>query len=140
MYGASYARALFFIFPRSLYPEKPANFAYQLAALYEPGENTSFGATQLGELYANFGPVSVLLLPFVTVLILGASEKLGKVTEKHGLLSGVLFLLSIWFARSTFEDNFITFLFALLLIWALRLERDLLSWKQPRPISAIASV
>jgi len=139
MYGASYLRALFFLVPRHLYPEKPAGFAERLAAIYEPGQITSMGGTQLGELYANFGILSVLLLPFITVLIFLLSEKLRQKFEKHGLLLAVLFLLSIWFARSTFADNFITFLFALVLIWGLRLERGLCFPKQLSETSLLVS-
>jgi hypothetical protein len=125
MYGASYGRAAFFMVPRRFYPEKPPSFAEQLAIIYEPGEITSVAVTQLGELYANFGVLSVLLLPFVTVVILLLSEMLTRKIEKRVLLSGVLFLLSIWLARAAFVDNLITLIFGFVLIKALRLERGL---------------
>ena len=80
-----------------------------MAQLYEPGQETSLGGTQLAELYANFGVLSVLLLPAITVLILLLSERLTRNIEKHVLLSAVLFVLFIWYARSSFEDNFVTF-------------------------------
>ena len=124
-YGLSYSKAVTFVLPRRLYPNKPQNFPVLIARLYEPGEDTSLGTTQLGELYANFGVLSVLLLPFVTVLILLLSDRLAQRIERHALLSAVLFLLLIWFARSSFEDNFITFLFAWILIWGLSLEQSL---------------
>lgn len=125
MYGASYARALYFLVPRRFYPEKSASFEERLAAIYEPGEITSLDATELGELYANFGVLSVLLLPFITFWILLFSEKFTQEIEKHVLFSGLLFLLSIWFARTTFSDNVHTLLFSVLLVWGLRLERGL---------------
>jgi hypothetical protein len=125
LYGASYARALFFMVPRSLYPNKPTGFAIQLAEIYEPGETTSFAATQLGELYANFGPVSILLLPLLTVGILFFSEWLTRRISKHALTAAVVFLLLIWSARSTLEDNFITFLLAAALIQLCRFDRAL---------------
>jgi hypothetical protein len=126
-YGLTYTKAITFIVPRSLYPNKPENFPAQIAKLYEPGEVTSLGATQLGELYANFGLFVVLLLPVLTMLILALSTRLTGTAEQHALLLAVLFLLTIWFARSSLEDNFITFLFASLLLWGLRLERGLCS-------------
>jgi oligosaccharide repeat unit polymerase len=125
LYGASYSKALTFVVPRRLYPNKPESFTVQLAKRYEPGEVTSLVATQLGELYANFGVLSVLLLPSVTVLILLLSEKLARRFEEHVLLSAVLFVLLIWCVRSTFADNFVAFLVALVLIRALKLEKGL---------------
>lgn len=125
LYGLTYTKAITFPLPRRLFPEKPQSFAALLAGLYEPGETTSLSATQFGELYANFGVLSVFLLPLVTVLILLLSEKLMQNIGKYSLLSAVLFLLLIWTARSSFEDNFIVFLFAVLLIKSLRFERGL---------------
>jgi oligosaccharide repeat unit polymerase len=125
LYGASYSKALTFVVPRRLYPEKPAGFTVQLAKRYEPGEETSLGATQLGELYANFGVLSVLLLPAFTAFILLLSEKLARRFEKYALRSAVLFILLIWCARSTLADNFAALLVALVLIRALKLEKGL---------------
>ncbi len=125
MDGVTYSKSLTFILPRKLYPAKSENFPVLLADLYEPGELTSLGATQLGELYANFGPASILLLPFMTILIQLLSRKLGGTIENHLLLSATLFLLLIWAALASFEDSFITFFFAAILIWGLRLERGL---------------
>jgi hypothetical protein len=123
LYGLSYTKAVTFVVPRSLYPGKPQNFPVMMARLYEPGQETSLGGTQLAELYANFGVFSVLLLPTITVLILLLSEKLTRNIEKHVLLSAVLFVLFIWYARSSFEDNFVTFVCAQFLMWSLKLER-----------------
>ncbi len=81
--------------------------------------------TQLGELYANFGVFAVFLLPVFTCLILILSEKLTQKMESQTLLIMALFLIMIWFARSSFEDNFITFVFTAALIVALRLQRGL---------------
>jgi oligosaccharide repeat unit polymerase len=122
-YGLSYTKAVTFIVPRSLYPGKPQNFPVMMAQLYEPGQQTSLGGTQLAELYANFGVLSVLLLPAITVLILLLSERLTRNIEKHVLLSAVLFVLFIWYARSSFEDNFVTFVCAQFLMWSLKLGR-----------------
>jgi oligosaccharide repeat unit polymerase len=121
-YGSTYSKAVTFLVPRALYPNKPENYPVQIAKLYEPGEVTSLGTTQLGELYANFGVFAVLLLPFITVLILLLSAKLARKSESNALLLAVLFLLLISLARTSFEDNFITFLFSMLLVWGLRLQ------------------
>jgi hypothetical protein len=131
LYGLSYTKAVTFILPRSVYPSKPQNFPVLMAQFYEPGEETSLGGTQLAELYANCGVLSVALLPAITVVILLFSEKLTRKIDKHMLLSAVLFLLFIWYARSSFEDNFITFMCAQFLIWSLKLERRLVATVVP---------
>jgi hypothetical protein len=121
-YGSTYSKAVTFMVPRALYPNKPENYPVQIAKLYEPGEVTSLGTTQLGELYANFGAFAVLLLPLFTIMILFLSAQLTRKIENHVLLLAILFLLLIWFARTSFEDNFVTFLFSMLLVWGLRLQ------------------
>jgi oligosaccharide repeat unit polymerase len=126
-YGSTYSKAITFVVPRALYPDKPANYPVQIAKLYEPGEVTSLNTTQLGELYANFGVFAVLLMPFLTIMIVLLSTVLTRKIEDHVLLLTVLFLLLIWFARSSFEDNFIIFVFTVALIWGLRLQRGLYS-------------
>jgi len=139
MYGTSYARVLFFMVPRSLFPEKPPGFAMQLAQVYEPGQMTSLAATQLGELYVNFGVLSVVLLPLMTLLVLRLSNKLVEKSDNHILVSAVLFLLIIWSVRATFEDNFITFLLAMFLVWAFRLAKGLCSSRSPGKVALTIS-
>ncbi len=124
-YGLTYSKAITFVVPRAFYPNKPENFPAQIAKLYEPGEVTSLGTTQLGELYANFGVFVVVLLPFFTIMILVLSTKLTQKIESHTLLLAALFVLFIWVARTSFEDNFVTFVFTALLIWGLGLQRGL---------------
>lgn len=138
LYGVSYARVAYFAIPRSIFPDKPHGFNLRLAELYEPGQNTSFGATQLGELYANFGPVSILLLPGLTLAILLLSNRLRVRAEHHILIFTELFLLLIWCARSTLEDQFITFVCAFLLTRGLRLERG--SSPRSRAMPGLASI
>ena len=127
LYGASYARVLYFLVPRSIYPEKPSGFSVRMAAVYEPGNLGSLAVTQFGECYANFGPFSLLLLPLATVIIMKFSASLAGQMQNHALLSAVVFVLFIWVARSSFEDNFITFVLAFVLSGSLRLEKGLVS-------------
>jgi oligosaccharide repeat unit polymerase len=96
LYGMSYARAVYFVIPRSMFPGKPHGFNLQLAEIYEPGSPTSFAATQLGELYANFGPASILLLPALTLAILLLSNHLRAGARRNPLIFTQLFLLLIW--------------------------------------------
>jgi hypothetical protein len=131
-YGLTYSKAVTFILPRAWYPGKPENYPVQIARLYEPGEVTSLSTTQLGELYANFGVLVVPLLPLFTILILLGSAKLAERFAHHALLLAVLFLQCISFARSSFEDNFISLIFAVLLMQGFRLEQGLLGFGNER--------
>jgi oligosaccharide repeat unit polymerase len=127
LYGISYSKAVTFVIPRRIYPGKPDNFPTLLAQLYEPGEITSLGATQLGELYANFGVLSVLLLPIITIGLMRLSNRPSFRMGNDALISAVLFLLVLWSTLASFEDSFITFVFAILLIQMFRWGKDLAS-------------
>lgn len=137
-YGSTYIKTITFLVPRALYPNKPENYPAQIAKLYEPGEVTSLGTTQLGELYVNFGVLAILMLPSFTIMILFLSAKLTPKMESHALLLAVLFVLMISFARTSFEDNFITFVFTLVLMWGLRLQRGLYRTSQLTPLHQLA--
>jgi hypothetical protein len=125
LYGLSYSKAVTFVLPRRIYPDKPNNFPTLLANMYEPGEITSLGATQLGELYANFGFLGVLLLPIITVGIMWFSNRPPFETEKYALIDAVLFLLLLWSVLASFEDSFITLVFAILLVRLMRFDKQL---------------
>lgn len=124
LYGMSYSKAITFVLPRSIYPSKPNNFPTLLADMYEPGDITSLGATQLGELYANFGIASVLLLPIITIALICFSGWVG-FRSRHLLTSAVIFVLLVWSVLSSFEDSFITFAFAFLMLRFCKLEHNL---------------
>jgi oligosaccharide repeat unit polymerase len=140
LYGGSYARVLYFLVPRSIYPEKPAGFSVRMAALYEPGNLGSLAVTQFGECYANFGPFSLLLFPLITAIIVKFSSSPAGRMQNHALLSAVVFVLFIWVARSSFEDNFITFVLAFVLSGSLRLEKGLKSGSAVWRASESASI
>jgi hypothetical protein len=136
LYGATYARVFFFWIPRSIYPAKPAGFASQLAAIYEPGELTSLNATALGEMYANFGPLSLLTLPLFTLSTLLFDGWLARRRASSIMFLTTSFLIFIWLARSSFADNVITLVFAIVLIRALNLEKSRQSQGQFRLAAA----
>ena len=125
LYGGSYARILYFAVPRSIYPEKPPGFSLEMGARYEPGTGASLAVTALGECWANFGPLSLLLFPLITVGILNLSSARAEYFRNHALLGTTAFLLFIWIARSSFEDNFLTFTLAIALSTILGLEKGL---------------
>jgi len=125
LYGGSYARVLYFALPRSIYPEKPPGFALEMGAFYEPGTGVSLAVTQLGECWANFGPLSLLLFPLITAAIVKFSWSQAGEMQNHALLGAAVFVLFIWIARSSFEDNFMTLVLAFGLTAILRLEKGL---------------
>jgi oligosaccharide repeat unit polymerase len=125
LYGSSYARILYFAVPRSIYPEKPLGFSLEMGAIYEPGTGVSLAVTQLGECWANFGPLSLVLFPLITLAILKLSTTQAEYLRNHALLETTAFVLLIWMARSSFEDNFLTFMLAIALSSTLGLEKGL---------------
>jgi oligosaccharide repeat unit polymerase len=125
LYGGSYARILYFLVPRSIYPEKPPGFSLEMGALYEPGTGASLAVTQLGECWANFGPLTLLLFPLITIAILKLSSAQAGYLRSHALVGSTVFVLFIWIARSSFEDNFLTFTLAVALSAILGLEKGL---------------
>jgi hypothetical protein len=125
LYGISYSRAITSPIPRFLYPHKPKIFTDFLASVYVPGEETSLNATALGEMYANFGPMTLLLFPLLSLSMVFLTVWATKKQTKHGLLLPLLFVLSVWAARSTLEDSFVILLLAYSLIFVFRLEKGL---------------
>ena len=125
LYGLSYSRALTFVIPRSVYPQRPESFSLMLADTYEPGQETSLSSTVLGEMYANFGPFSMLLLPLFTAVLISLHNRLIARRERYVLLSSVSFVLMIWHVRIAFAETFVSFLLCGVVIWGLSLESGL---------------
>jgi hypothetical protein len=140
LYGISYSRALTSPIPRFLYPHKPRNFADFLANVYLPGEETSLNATALGEMYANFGPLTLLLFPLLSLSMVFLTAWATKRHLRHGLLLPLLFMLAVWAARSTLEDSFIMLLLAYSIIFVFRLEKGLSGPTLTRKRVAIAGL
>jgi hypothetical protein len=125
LYGLSYSRALTSPIPRFIYPHKPKNFTQLLADVYLPGAETSFNATAMGEMYANFGPLTLILFPLLSLSMAFLAVWADNQQTRHGLLLPLLFVLSVWATRSTLEDSFIILLLAYSLIFIFRLEKGL---------------
>jgi len=129
--GLTYSRTFTSLVPRSLYPQKPDNFTLLLAKQYLPGVLTSFNATALGEMYANFGPLTVVLFPLFTFGVVVLTGWAARRQREHSILCSVLFILLVWAARSTFDDTFSTFVMAALLIWLFRMDQGM--WVPAEP-------
>ncbi len=122
LYGGTYAR-LFTSFPpartgRGRLPD----FTTLAAQLYEPGETTSLGSTVLGEAYGNFGVAGLFIPPLLTWLAISCGELMARAGRGHSLMSAVSFVMFIAFVRFPFAENALTWIAALLVIWALKLE------------------
>ena len=61
LHGLTYSRAVISLVPRQLLPNKPHNFTALMAEQYLPNIETSLNATAIGEMYANFGPLTLFL-------------------------------------------------------------------------------
>ncbi|MGB8475725.1 MAG: hypothetical protein WCE61_16725 [Candidatus Acidiferrum sp.] len=123
LYGVSYSRAITSPIPRFLFPQKPINFTEYLAQIYLPGEETSLNATAVGEMYANFGPLTLVFFPLLSLGIAFLSKRASEEEVRHGLLPTLLFVLAIWAARSTLEDSLILLVLAYFIISVFRLEK-----------------
>jgi hypothetical protein len=123
--GITYSRAIVSLVPRGLLPQKPRNFTALMAEQYLPSVETSLNATALGEMYANAGPLTLFLFPAMTGAIVALNRWSSRTVCNHPLLHAVLFVLLVWVARATLEDNFVMFLLCLLLIRLCRMESGL---------------
>jgi oligosaccharide repeat unit polymerase len=122
LYGSTYTRLFTFLLPASLYPSRPPDFTSLAAQLYEPGKATSLGSTALGEAYGNFGVAGILVMPLLTWLAASSGERFARAGGRHSLMSAVSFVMFIAFVRFPFAENAMTWIAALLAIWALQLE------------------
>lgn len=127
LYGISYSRSITSLIPRFIYPHKPPNFTSFLASVYLPGLETSLNATAVGEMYANFGPLTLFLFPLLSLAMVFLTAWGTQKQSRHALLLPLLFVLAIWAARSTLEDTVVILLLAYLVIFIFRLEKSIYS-------------
>ncbi|MFZ3265956.1 MAG: O-antigen polymerase [Terriglobales bacterium] len=127
LHGLTYARAFISLVPRQLLPAKPHNFTALMAERYLPNVETSLNATAIGEMYANFGPLTLFLFPVLTGAVIGLSQWSSRAATGHPVLHTILFVVLLWAARSTIEDNFVAFLLCVALVRLFQMERGLTS-------------
>jgi len=92
--------------------------------------------TEMGEMYANFGPFTILLFPLFTIGVIGLSHWTASLQTLHGLVPSVLFTLMAWTARVTLADSFLVFVLAFLLMSLFQMERGLCDARSPRQHAA----
>lgn len=81
---------------------------------YMPGTNVSLNSTVIGELYANFGLLTLFILPIITLIFLFFSGKFN--INSNPILSIIACVLVGWFVRSVFSDNFIILIISLIIV------------------------
>jgi oligosaccharide repeat unit polymerase len=125
LYGGTYARLFTFFLPGSRGTGQLPDFSTLAAELYEPGQATSLGATALGEAYANFGAAGMLVMPLLACLAVACGNRMARADGSHSLMAAVSFVMFVAFVRFPFAENALTWIAALALIWALKLEKGL---------------
>ncbi len=124
--GETYLKSITWIIPRSMWPEKPLNATQAVAALIEPGERGwSVSFTQFGEVFFNFGMAALVFIPIMTIFIVVSSNYLEKRFYRIPLIAVSACLIIFWMSRSIVADNLILLLFTCLIIWGLRLDKNL---------------
>lgn len=121
LHGETYLKALTSVLPIA----HVESLSITLAKIYQPGIPSSMNSTALGEMWANFGYFTILLIPLFTFLIMGIGNYLYNHLNKRVLLNSVLFVILIWMARSVFADNFQLLVLSFLMIWGFRYEKNL---------------
>ena len=124
--GESYLKAITWLIPRSVWPEKPLSATQAVADIIEPdGNGWSVSFTQFGEIYYNFGIASFVILPVATILLLAISNYFNNhyYSSPLKVISGSL--LIFWMARSIFSDNLVLLFFTFFIIWTFKLEKNL---------------
>jgi oligosaccharide repeat unit polymerase len=141
LYGTTYSRTFLSLIPRSIYPNKPDSLPLVLARIYEPQETTSFGATAVGEMYANFGPLTLIFCPLFTFSILLLNRSALRRACTHPLLCPTIFVSLLWVARSAVAENVLHFIIAFALIAVFRLEKGLahVKWESGSMVSSAYS-
>ncbi|GAC1683018.1 MAG: hypothetical protein PVS2B2_22090 [Candidatus Acidiferrum sp.] len=122
LYGETYLRTLTAWVPRSLYPTKTENFTVLMAKQYLPNQETSLNATALGEMYANFGPFTLLLFPLLTMGVLSVNRWVQSRSEAHPILPALFFVMAIWIMRMAFADAIVLCVLCLIQIAILRIK------------------
>lgn len=121
MYGKTFFYTLILFFPRFLWKGKPDNPVRELIehSLNYRARISGTAVANVGEFYANFGILGVLLGMF----LLGRAARLLKekfinqeyLSEDKCILYGILYpLLFQWIARGNFSGNFYITIFAML--------------------------
>lgn len=112
--GLSYLKLIRPLFPD--YITYIDSFNVIVGELYMPGTNVSLNSTMFGEMYGNFGKLSVAVALSITLILIVVSFA---IKNNDLILNMIICVLVVWFARSVFSDNLILFSFSM--IWYITL-------------------
>jgi hypothetical protein len=111
LYGTTFLKPLFFYLPRSIWASKPETITIIAAKEYG---GASLVTTIIGEMFMNFYLYGLILLPIFLWFI---DNILSFALKKYGDLSKILmFLFGILIFRMPFSDEFLVFVFLLLIL------------------------
>lgn len=109
--GATYLKPLFFYVPRSIWEGKPESITV-LTADFLGG--SSIVCTAIGEMFMNFSLLGIIILPIVLWFTEGFITKR---LRTYGSISNIVgFFFGILFFRMPFSDEFLVFIFLLLIL------------------------
>jgi len=109
--GATYLKPLFFYVPRSIWEAKPESITV-ITANFLGG--SSLVSTIIGEMYMNFSILGIIILPIVLWFTEGV---ITKYLRPYGSISSIVgFFFGILFFRMPFSDEFLVFVFLILIL------------------------
>lgn len=113
LYGATYFKPFFFYVPRSIWEAKPQSITV-LTADFLGG--ASLVSTVIGEMYMNFYLFGIVLLP---IFLWYTDVLLTKALQNYGIMANVvMFFFGILIFRMPFSDEFLVFVFLVLILRA----------------------
>lgn len=113
LFGETLFKIVFIFIPRAIWSDKPDSIATIIGDYYIPGSGVSLVATFYGECYANFGMLSVVVIPLLALVLIWG----GKLVSSDALLRsmvGVVYGFTI--IRMPVSDVIVYAVFTMLLV------------------------
>lgn len=111
LFGATYLKPLFFYLPRSIWEGKPQSITVITADFFG---GFSLVTTIIGEMYMNFSIFGIIILP---ILLWFTDRLITKYLRHYGAISNIVgFFFGILFFRMPFSDEFLVFVFLVVIL------------------------
>lgn len=118
LFGRSFLYVFYMFIPRVLWPSKPGNPINEIVENSLNFQARTAGATfaNIGEFYANFGVLGVIILMFIFGRLIASLKKYYlQPTQERLIIYSIMYpLLFQWVARGNFTGNFYLTIFAIL--------------------------
>ena len=102
LWGKTYAKVLFFVIPRNMWPGKPESITVFAAHWFAPqAPHLSLVTTIIGEAHANFSILGIIILPMMLLLI---DTILNRILDYSMLSRIIQFSIGILMFRMPFSD------------------------------------